>query len=106
MLPSRNPRRFPKFNSSLLFVVAFVAVVCFFVPTALAQQDAKWEQDLSAWRVQHAAELQKPDGWLALAGLVWLAPGDNSVGSAADSKVKLPASGPAHVGILHLEGDT
>ena len=33
-------------------------------------------------------------------------PGDNSVGSAADNKVRLPASGPAHVGVLHLEGTT
>jgi uncharacterized protein (DUF1684 family) len=61
-------------------------------------------QDLSAWRAQHAAELQKPDGWLSLAGLEWLAPGDNSVGSAADNKIHLPASGPAHIGILRLQG--
>src|ERR1700754_1678703 len=68
------------------------------------QQDAAWKQDLSTWREQHAEELKKPDGWLALAALVWLEPGDNSVGSAADNKVRLPASGPAHVGVLHLEG--
>jgi uncharacterized protein len=73
---------------------------------ASAQQSATFEKDLSAWRAAHAADLQKPDGWLALAGLVWLEPGDNSMGSAADNKVKLPASGPAHVGVLHLEGTT
>lgn len=56
------------------------------------------------WRADHSADLQKPDGWLALAGLVWLEPGDNSVGSGADDQVRLPESGPAHVGILHLEG--
>jgi len=58
------------------------------------------------WRADHAADLQKPDGWLALAGLVWLEPGDNTMGSAADCKLRLPASGPAHVGVLHLEGMT
>lgn len=92
-----------------IFVLALLCalpldLVC--VSFVAAQQDADWKQDLSAWREQHAKELQKPDGWLALAALVWLEPGDNSVGSAADSKVRLPASGPAHAGVLHLEGMT
>jgi uncharacterized protein len=90
-----------------LFAVLFALtlnLVC--VNGVAAPQDAAWKQDLSAWREQHAVELQKPDGWLALAGLVWLEPGDNTVGSGADNKVRLPASGPAHVGVLRLEGTT
>jgi uncharacterized protein (DUF1684 family) len=71
-----------------------------------AAQDGAWENELSRWRVQHAAELQKPDGWLSLAGLEWLDAGDNSFGSAADNKIHLPAAGPAHLGVLHLEGAT
>jgi uncharacterized protein (DUF1684 family) len=69
-------------------------------------QDGAWQRDLVAWRAQHAAELQKPDGWLSLAGLEWLEAGDNSFGSAADNKIHLPASGPEHLGVLHLEGTT
>ncbi len=69
-------------------------------------QEANWEQDLTSWRTQHAANLQKPDGWLSLSGLEWMVPGDNTVGSAADNKIHLPASGPAHVGVMHLEGKT
>jgi uncharacterized protein (DUF1684 family) len=80
------------------------------LPTAEAlspqTQKGGWEQEISSWRAQHAVELQKPDGWLALAGLEWLEPGDNSFGSAKDNKIHLPASGPAHLGVLHLEGDT
>src|SRR5882757_7268368 len=57
-------------------------------------------------RAQDAAELQKPDGWLALAGLEWLEPGDNSFGSAKDNKIHLPPTGPAHMGVLHLDGET
>jgi len=68
-------------------------------------KDGGWEQEISSWRVQHAIELQKPDGWLALAGLEWLEPGDNSVGSAKDNKIHLPSSGPAHLGVLRLEGE-
>jgi uncharacterized protein (DUF1684 family) len=100
MLPGPSTRKF-------LFAVLFAfttAVIC--VTSLVARQNATWEQELSTWRAQHAAELQKPDGWLALAGLVWLEPGDNSVGSADDNKVRLPASGPAHIGVLHLEGTT
>ena len=69
-------------------------------------QDASWQHDLAAWRASHAVELQKPDGWLALAGLEWLDAGDNSFGSAADNKIHLPVGGPEHLGVLHLEGTT
>jgi uncharacterized protein len=72
----------------------------------LPAQEGTWQQDLAAWRTKHAADLQKPDGWLALAGLEWLVPGDNTFGSAADNKIRLPASGPAHLGVLRLEGTT
>ena len=88
--------------------VAFLSLVAFSVcaSRAAGQDASSWKKDLLAWRAEHVADLQKPDGWLALAGLVWLEPGDNSIGSASDNKVKLPASGPAHVGVLHLEGTT
>src|SRR6266403_5718613 len=65
-----------------------------------------WQTEITEWRAQHAAELQKPDGWLALAGLEWLEPGDNSFGSAKDNRIHLPSSGPAHMGVLHLDGET
>jgi uncharacterized protein (DUF1684 family) len=90
---------------------ATVLFLLFAAPAApalppLPQNGAGWQHDLVAWRTQHAADLQKPDGWLALAGLEWLDAGDNSVGSAPDNKIHLPAGGPAHLGILHLAGTT
>src|SRR5256885_5444362 len=39
-----------------------------------------------------------------LVGLEWLQPGDNSVGFAPESKIHL-SKGPAHLAVLHLEGD-
>jgi uncharacterized protein len=68
-------------------------------------QDASWEKGLAAWRVQHTADLLKPDGWLSLAGLEWLQVGDNSVGSASDNRIRLAAA-PSHLAVLHLEGET
>ncbi len=69
-------------------------------------QRASWQQEIISWQAQHAMELQKPDGWLSLAGLEWLEAGDNSFGAAKDNKIHLPPSGPAHMGVLHLDGET
>jgi uncharacterized protein len=74
--------------------------------SAAQQKDESWEHEITSWRAEHAIELQKPDGWLALAGLEWLGPGDNSFGSAKDNKLRVPASAPAHLGVLHLEGES
>jgi hypothetical protein len=68
--------------------------------------DGGWLEEITSWRAEHAVELQKPDGWLALAGLEWLEPGDNSFGAAKDNKIHLPSGGPAHMGVLHLDGET
>jgi uncharacterized protein (DUF1684 family) len=64
-----------------------------------------WQKNLLDWRAKHVAELQKPDGWLSLAGLEWLQPGDNSFGGAADNKIHLPGTVP-HLGVLQLVGQT
>jgi hypothetical protein len=69
-------------------------------------QPANWQRDLAGWRAQQALELQKPDGWLAVVGLEWLQPGDNSFGSAPDSRIHLPGGAPAHLGIFRQEGAT
>jgi uncharacterized protein (DUF1684 family) len=68
-------------------------------------REGGWQQEIATWRAQHAVDLQKSDGWLALAGLEWLEPGDNSFGAAKDNKIHLPASGPAHLGVLHLDAE-
>src|SRR5262249_6344794 len=71
-----------------------------------ATHTSAYLRELEKWRQDHATELQKPDGWLALAGLEWLDPGDNSFGSAADNKMHMPANAPPHLGALHLENDS
>jgi len=72
---------------------------------ALLAQDLALKKDEATWRAEHATELLKPDGWLSLVGLEWLQAGDNAIGSAADNKIRLP-SGPAHLAVLHLDGET
>jgi uncharacterized protein len=58
--------------------------------------------DLIAWQAWCAARrkaLAAPDSWLGLAGLFWLDPGQNPVGSADDCVVRLPA-GPGRLGTI------
>src|SRR5215470_15426138 len=73
------------------------------VVSSAAGQDAAWVKEVNTFREDRAAGLQKPDGWLSLVGLEWLQPGETSVGSAPDNKVKLSAAHPAHLGIFRLE---
>ena len=82
-------------------------MVCFLcLPTVGVAQEASDQRELQSWRDHYVAELTRPDGWLSLAGLEWLQPGDNPFGAAADNKLHLSAGAPAHVGVLRLEGES
>lgn len=72
--------------------------------SAPAFDSAAWNRELGSWRSHHESEISAPDGWLALAGLEWLKPGINSIGSAADNKIHLPAPAPEHLGVLTVLG--
>jgi hypothetical protein len=94
------------------------ALVClllagtFLTWTGLAQAQGKsvadetWQKELLSWRAQHAKSLRAPEGWLAIIGLDWLKPGDNSFGSDPANTISLPAKTAAHLGVLHMEKDT
>lgn len=92
-------RRYHLFAIGLLLYLLFV-----FLPTSGRSQDQPWRQEIAEWRAKQAADLQKPDGWLALVGLEWLQQGANSFGSAPDNKIQLPSSAPSYIGVLRLEG--
>ncbi len=82
----------------------FIALLPGLLPSPAASQETSWQKENADWREAHKADLLKPYGWLSLAGLEWLQPGENSVGSAPDNKIHL-ASGPAHLAILGLDGE-
>lgn len=94
-----------KFLQRRFLSASLAAFLCTVAAAPVLSQHADWQSEIAAWREQHAVELQKPDGWLALAALVWLDHGDNSFGSATDNKIHMPASAPAHLGVLHLDAD-
>lgn len=56
-------------------------------------------RETEAWHTARIARLTAPNGWLSLAGLEWLQPGANRVGSAADNDIVL-AKAPPHLGVV------
>jgi uncharacterized protein (DUF1684 family) len=88
------------------FLFAAALVLATVLSATSRAQQSYCEKDELAWRVQHVADLQKPDGWLALIGLEWLQPGEISMGSAADNKIHLPKTAPAHLAILKFENSS
>lgn len=65
---------------------------------------SEYASGIEKWRTEREARLKAPDGWLSVAGLFWLKPGVNTVGSEPGSRVTLP-SGSAKAGIFRLDGD-
>lgn len=64
-----------------------------------------YQQELISWRASMNESLTKENGWLALAGLFWLAEGKNSFGTAVSNNIILPpGTAPNHVGIFTLQG--
>ncbi|MBI1757369.1 MAG: DUF1684 domain-containing protein [Fimbriimonas ginsengisoli] len=64
-----------------------------------------YRAEMAKWRAEQEADLKKENGWLSVAGLFWLAEGDNTVGSGASCKIRLPGSAPADVGVLSRNGE-
>lgn len=57
---------------------------------------------LTKWRGEMERNLRADYSWLALWGLFWLEEGENTIGSADGSRIKLPDRIPAHLGVFTL----
>jgi len=102
----RSPHR--KTTAPAALAVALLLSSCGLLtpPEPTEDEKAAYAEELAAWQKEREEGLRDPDGWLTLAGLDWLRPGDNRVGSAPDSEVVLPPSAPPHVGTIHLVDGT
>lgn len=84
-------------SRTLIGIAAFAAIL----------MADSYSDSIHTWQQHRDAALRSPDGWLALAGLFWLKPGENSIGSADSNDFVLPKnSAPAQLGCLRLEGGT
>lgn len=62
--------------------------------------------ELERWRAEMESSLRAEESWLSLAGLFWLEEGANTLGSAEECAVALPAqAAPARVGTLVRAGE-
>ena len=86
-------------------IVAFGTLAAVVSCRRPAPADESYVRAIEQWRSGRIARLTKPDGWLSLAGLFWLHPGENSVGSERGSDVVLPPSAPARAGTISREGE-
>src|SRR5262245_14215751 len=66
-----------------------------------AEAGTPYQAEVQAWRQQREERLKADGGWLSVAGLFWLKPGENAFGSDPSLAVALPA-GPARAGTFVL----
>jgi uncharacterized protein (DUF1684 family) len=66
-----------------------------------AAVDSTYQAEIEQFRQKRNESLKK--NWITLAGLFWLKPGTNTMGSGRDNAVVLP-KGPARLGTLELHG--
>lgn len=109
-LPRCGPATFTvywlmRMRKLIVYILAATVLVGSFCAVD-ASEDSAWRTEIFRWRKDHAADLQRPDGWLSLSGLAWLKEGDNTLGSAADNRIRVPAGNPAHLAVLRLSGAT
>ncbi|MEO8998379.1 MAG: DUF1684 domain-containing protein, partial [Rhodanobacter sp.] len=69
---------------------------------ASAATPVEYASSVTRARVARVDALKRPGGYLALTASGWLLPGDNTVGSAADNRFRIPAA-PVHLGLLNLD---
>ena len=53
-------------------------------------QTSSYEQELNEWHSKRITSLKSENGWLNLAGLMWLQEGKNSFGSGDNVQIKFP----------------
>lgn len=86
----------------LLSVILAMPPACRSSPPA-APADARWLDELTAFRAERATSIGGEDGWLTLVARAWLVEGANSIGAQPDATAALPTDrAPALVGNITL----
>ncbi len=85
-------------------LIPALALVCLAVGCAGAPPPPDppdpYASDIQEWRRGREERLLSDTGWLTVAGLFWLDPGENTLGADPASDIVLPESAPAKVGVI------
>jgi uncharacterized protein (DUF1684 family) len=93
-------------TTALILIALLSSTFATAAENKIPDDQSNWQRDLLAWRAKRATALQAPEGWLSLVALGWLKEGDNTFGSAEDSRVQFSAKAPAHIAVVRLEKNT
>ncbi len=64
----------------------------------------EYKKEITDWQNKRVENLKKENGWLNLAGLFWLKPGENTFGSGKNNFIIFPEAAPQNIGIFYLTG--
>jgi uncharacterized protein len=76
-------------STALLTIVSLFSA-CNNTPETTPEDKVAYVATIDAWHEQRVENLKKEDGWLALAGLFWLEPGENTFGSDPANAIVFP----------------
>lgn len=72
-------------------------------PAGGAQLTRSYADSIQEWHDRRVERLRAPMGWLSVAGLWWLEPGENRFGSDSTNAIVLPPGLPGRAGAFFLE---
>ncbi len=88
----------------LLFVVGIVVLISCNTEKKMEDQGA-YIESIETYRTTRLERLKAPDGWLNLAGLLWLKEGENTLGSDSTNTIVFPEKAESNLGEIILDGD-
>ncbi len=101
-----HPRSLTEVGFRLSLVAGFAAAVAAAAAPKPGEEvtSPTYEAEIQEWRAQRQKRLTADDGWLTVAGLFWLHPGENRFGSAPENPVHFPeGSAPGVAGVFILD---
>lgn len=88
---------------SLFFVVVLVSACQ--VKDPVITDEAAYVESIQEWQHQRIERLKNKNGWLSLAGLLWLEEGENTFGSDPNNDLVFPEKADAFCGTIILDGE-
>jgi uncharacterized protein (DUF1684 family) len=90
----------------LKYLFPIIIVSLFFSCSKKKNSDSAYITEITKWHNKRVENLKKESGWLNIAGLFWLKPGENRFGSDLSNDIIFPKNAPGKIGIIILKDST